>query len=114
MNTENSSNFNTYSKIETESQEQNNISNTKVNNNFDIYQYTNDKLTQKDNISSLNFKNECEKNKNYNNLFINKKYLMTKNLFYNNNLRNKVNKSLGFDIHIRDADDSAFEKLIID
>lgn len=45
---------------------------------------------------------------------LNEKNDFRKNLVYVNNIKAKSNKPIGFDIHIKDADDSAFEKLIID
>jgi len=42
------------------------------------------------------------------------KYEIKKNIICLNNIRLKNERQIGFDIHIRDAEDSTFEKLIID
>lgn len=74
------------------------------NRNFVMQMTPNFKTNNDTNENNINYPDE-----NGNKTFL------RKNLIYgNNNIKTKGLRPLGFDIHIKDADDSAFEKMIID
>jgi len=95
---------------------------SKIIKNTDITSEPNeiDKFNIRENAQILDWNkknsNEDWKNLNITNkMNINNKFDIKKNLVYVNNIKSKnFHKPIGFDIHIKDADDSAFEKLIID
>lgn len=100
------------------------IKNTAYENNYNKMLIDNNLKNHNECIESLIINNEKTLDGNYDNLnnkttnsLINVKNRNNKYEYLNNSIyqsKSKIHKNFEFDIHIKDADDSAFEKLIID
>lgn len=122
-NTENL--FNNDKDICSEKIKENFIKERIIETNNDQKLYDNNIMGNTDAINDLNnsslengdFDLEKNNHKLLNRLSVNKfssKFGVKRNLVYLHNIKRKNQRQIGFDIHIRDAEDSAFEKLIID